>query len=277
MYNTLENTPTHDGMLSLYLNPSTGRDTGSMFSMGASSDSYYEYLLKMWIQGGKKDEVTACGWSYLQRLRKMYNDAVDGFTKRLFRRSPGGLLYCGEQYGDGRFKQEMGHLTCFIGGMLALGVMHGVNPETADRDLANAKALAYTCYQMYRSTPTGISAEGMFFTEETPRVNSRAPYCILRPEALETMYYLNQITGDPIYREWGWLMWKGIDTYCRTTYGYAHLADVRKETSKEDRAESFLFAETLKYLYLLFKDEKIVDLTKQVYNTEAHPLKVFDI
>ena len=65
MYNTLENTPTHDGMLSLYLNPSTGRDTGSMFSMGASSDSYYEYLLKMWIQGGKKDEVTACGWSYL--------------------------------------------------------------------------------------------------------------------------------------------------------------------------------------------------------------------
>ena len=74
----------------------------------------------------------------------MYNDAVDGFTKRLFRRSPGGLLYCGEQYGDGRFKQEMGHLTCFIGGMLALGVMHGVNPETADRDLANAKALAYT-------------------------------------------------------------------------------------------------------------------------------------
>lgn len=89
------------------------------------------------------------------------------------------------------------------------------------------------------------------------------------------MYYLNQITGDPIYREWGWEMWKGIDTYCRTNYGYTHLRNVNDKSSQEDRAESFFFAETLKYLYLLFKDEKIVDLTKQVFNTEAHPLKVF--
>ena len=43
----------------------------------------------------------------------------------------------------------------------------------------------------------------------------------------------------------------------------------------EDRAESFFFAETAKYLYLLFKDDKVVDLTKQVFNTEAHPLSVF--
>lgn len=57
MYQTLRNTPTDDGMLSLFLNPSTGRHDGQIFSMGASSDSYYEYLLKMWIQSGKKDEV----------------------------------------------------------------------------------------------------------------------------------------------------------------------------------------------------------------------------
>lgn len=69
----------------------------------------------------------------------MYNEAVNGMTKRLFRRSPTGLLYCGEE-NHGRVKPEMGHLTCFIGGMLALGVLHGVNPETAERDLANAKA-----------------------------------------------------------------------------------------------------------------------------------------
>ena len=72
----------------------------------------------------------------------MYNDAVNGMTKRLLHRSSTGLLYCGEEQ-LGRIKPEMGHLTCFVGGMLALGVMHGVNPETAERDLANAKALGY--------------------------------------------------------------------------------------------------------------------------------------
>ena len=67
----------------------------------------------------------------------MYNEAVDGLTKRLLKRTSSGLLYCGLE----RFKAEMGHLTCFLGGMLALGVLHNVNPATAERDLANAKSL----------------------------------------------------------------------------------------------------------------------------------------
>ncbi len=53
---------------------------------------------------------------------------------------------------------------------------------------------------MYSSTETGISGEAMFFRGNTPSVNSQASYYILRPEAIETLYYLNQITGDPIYR-----------------------------------------------------------------------------
>ena len=62
----------------------------------------------------------------------MYNKAVDGFTKRLVRRSPSGLLFCGEQSANGRFKPEMGHLTCFVGGMLALGVMLAIDCVDAD-------------------------------------------------------------------------------------------------------------------------------------------------
>lgn len=115
------------------------------------------------------------------------------------------------------------------------------------------------------------------FAQGNPVVNSRATYYILRPEALETLYYLNQITGDPIYREWGWEMWQAIEKTCRVRYGYAHLTDVRISSSLDDRAESFFFAETAKYAYLLFKDEKIVDLTKKVFNTEAHPLSIFDV
>lgn len=77
-------------------------------------------------------------------------------------------------------------------------------------------------------------------------------------------------------REWGWEMWTNIESSCRTKYGYAHLKDVRIPKSYDDREESFFFAETVKYAYLLFKDEKIVDLTKQVITTEAHPLAVLN-
>ena len=53
---------------------------------------------------------------------------------------------------------------------------------------------------MYISTATGVAAEQMMMSDEQPRVSYRGTYYILRPEALETLYYLNQITGDPIYR-----------------------------------------------------------------------------
>lgn len=37
--------------------------------------------------------------------------------------------------------------------------------------------------------------------------------------------------------------------------------------------ESFFFAETLKYLYLLYAPRNTLDLKTSVFNTEAHPLK----
>ena len=40
--------------------------------------------------------------------------------------------------------------------------------------------------------------------------------------------------------------------------------------------ESFFLGETLKYLYLLFADpdKHEIDLTKWIFNTEAHPLPI---
>ena len=205
----------------------------------------------------------------------MYNNAVEGITKHLLTRGSSGLLYTAEVEG-GRKGNTMGHLACFTGGMLALGVLHNVNPATRERDLANAKSLAYSCYKMYVSTNTGISAESMVMDGPEPYVNGRATYYILRPEALETMYYLNQITGDPIYREWGWKMWSAIEQSTKTAYGFGHLQNANNPHSKENNMESFFLAETVKYAYLLLKDDKIVDLTKQVFNTEAHPLHNLD-
>ena len=57
--------------------------------------------------------------------------------------------------------------------------------------------------------------------------------------------------------------------YCRTDAGYAALSNVITK-EKKDSMESFFFAETMKYLYLLFTDNAL-DFEKVIFNTEAHP------
>ncbi|KAK8791803.1 hypothetical protein WA158_005180 [Blastocystis sp. Blastoise] len=268
IYDTISKQTTWHGLHPLYFNAQTGAPVGGSYSMGASADSYYEYLIKAWIQGGKKEKV----------LQNMYNEAVEGITSKLLQRSsPSQLLYTAEVgQGGGHIKKEMGHLACFAGGMLALGVYHNVNPKTRERDLANAKGLAYTCYQMYVRSPNGVGPESTLFNMGTETsVNGMAPYYILRPEAVETLYLLNKITGDPIYKEWGYEMWTAVEKRTKTRFGHGHLTDVRNvNAAPDDHEESFWFGETLKYYYLLFNDDNLVDLNKKVFNTECHAFSV---
>jgi len=42
---------------------------------------------------------------------------------------------------------------------------------------------------------------------------------------------------------------------------------------RKDSMESFVFAETFKYFYLLFAPKNALDLDAVVFNTEAHPLR----
>jgi mannosyl-oligosaccharide alpha-1,2-mannosidase len=101
---------------------------------------------------------------------------------------------------------------------------------------------------------------------------------ILRPEVIESFYVLHTITKDPIYREWGWEIFQAIEAHCKTEIAYGEYPNVANASaSPRDKMESFFLAETVKYLYLLFDPESEVDiLTKHVFNTEAHPLSVFD-
>ncbi|MBR7799664.1 glycoside hydrolase family 47 protein [Undibacterium sp. FT137W] len=57
--------------------------------------------------------------------------------------------------------------------------------------------------------------------------------------------------------------------YCRTDAGYAALKDVRTKT-QSDSMESFVFAETFKYFYLIFAPQTALDFNKITFNTEAH-------
>ena len=60
------------------------------------------------------------------------------------------------------------------------------------------------------------------------------------------------------------------------TYRYAGLRDVRVATPvQDDTMQSFFLAETLKYLYLLFDDTSHIAMDEWVFNTEAHPTRIF--
>ena len=135
-------------------------------------DSLYEYMLKIWIQGGKKED----------KYRQMYDKAIQGMHDELLQvSSPSGLVFIADR-NNGRLDTKMDHLVCFMGGLLALGAYTdplGLDSERAQRDLKTGKALTYTCYQMYARMNTGIAAEFVqFYQGRDFEIGRNAPhYC----------------------------------------------------------------------------------------------------
>ena len=107
-------------------------------------------------------------------------------------------------------------------------------------------------------------------------LDSRASHNLLRPEAIEALFYLWRFTKDPIYREWGWKMFLAFEKHCRVPHGgHSGIRNVNVDPAvKDDKMETFWLAETLKYFLLLFSDDSLLDLNTHVLNTEAHPLRV---
>ncbi|KAI1759208.1 glycoside hydrolase family 47 protein [Hypoxylon sp. FL1150] len=97
---------------------------------------------------------------------------------------------------------------------------------------------------------------------------------ILRPEAIESVWYMYRITGDTTWRDKGWKMFNAIVSQTRTEAGNSAIDNVLvKNSGKTDEMESFWQAETLKYFYLLYSDPNLISLDEWVLNTEAHPFK----
>ena len=77
------------GLMPLYLNPKSGRFTSTKLSLGALGDSYYEYLLKMWVMKGRTQEA--------EMYRVMWEKAMDEMIETLvFTSSPEKLTYVAE-------------------------------------------------------------------------------------------------------------------------------------------------------------------------------------
>ena len=260
----------HKGLWPVFIESETGKFCGAA-GMASLSDSFYEYLLKQWILFGKTDD----------HLLEMYEDAVEGILDHLLKYTPKSHLAFVGHFGIG-FEPTMDHLACFVPGMLTLGVMHGAHRHEGrsrhwgDNEVITAAAdLAATCFRLYAESPSGIGPEIVrFMPNGTYRVDN--PKYILRPETIESLFYLYRYTNDKKYRDWAAAIAHSIDQQCRTPAAFAALKDVERERPiKVDSMESFFLAETLKYLYLILEaDEGVLDLDRFVLNTEAHPLPI---
>uniref|UniRef100_A0A7E4VH17 alpha-1,2-Mannosidase n=1 Tax=Panagrellus redivivus TaxID=6233 RepID=A0A7E4VH17_PANRE len=258
----------HEGLCGMFISPTDGKFRPSTtITLGARSDSYYEYLLKQWLQTGKSID-----W-----LRDDYSQAVTGIRHLLWRFSePNKLAFPGELLNGNTWSPKMDHLVCFMAGTLAMGAKNGLPEDHMDM----AKNLSHSCREMYR-TLTGLAPEIVYFNElpgktEDISIKPLDAHCLLRPEAFEAWFYLYRYTGDKKYQEWGWEAFQAIEQFAKVPNGYASVQSAKKiPVVHRDLMESFFPAESLKYLYLLFADEQTdIPLDKWVFNTEAHPLPI---
>ncbi|CAK9276687.1 unnamed protein product [Sphagnum jensenii] len=251
-----------DGLLPIYISADSGQPTTGKITFGAMGDSFYEYLLKVWIQGNKTEVV--------KHYREMWEQSMEGMMGLVSKSTPSGYTFLAERSGSTLFN-KMDELACFAPGMLALGT-EGAPPEKAEKYLTLAKELTRTCYNFYMSTPTKLAGENYQFSDGQD-LQVGTPWNILRPETVESLMYVWRKTGDSKYRDWGWDIFQAFEKQSRTPTGYVGLRNVRTG-EKDDKMQSFFLAETLKYFYLLYSPSSVIPLDKWVFNTEAHPLRI---
>ncbi|XP_033374393.1 UDP-N-acetylhexosamine pyrophosphorylase-like protein 1 isoform X3 [Parus major] len=262
----------NDGLVPMFINTNSGQFTHlGVYTLGARADSYYEYLLKQWIQGGKKEN----------ELLEDYMRAIEGVKKHLLQRSePKKLTFVGE-LAHGHFSAKMDHLVCFLPGTLALGAHNGLPAD----HMKLAETLIETCYQMYAQVETGLSPEIVHFNLHAQKghrdveIKPADRHNLLRPETVESLFYMYRFTGDKKYQDWGWEILQNFNRYTRVpTGGYTSINNVQNPSNPEprDKMESFFLGETLKYMFLLFSDDiDLINLDKYIFNTEAHPLPIW--
>lgn len=259
--------PRNDGLYNNYMNTDSGQwlPRPTHISIGALGDSFYEYLIKAYVQSDGRDIE---GYD-------LYVDALKAFENKLiFTSSLSRLVYFAELK-DLSINHKMDSLACFSGGMLALGSVKSGEPLRS-RHLRLAEGIANTCHESCVKAKAGLGPESFVFTNRADAMafGPSDRYYILRPEIVETYFYMWRFTHDPKYRAWAWDFAQSLEHYCKSEAGYSGLRNVYQPVVKDDVQQSFFLAEVLKYLYLTFADDTTMNLDDWVFNTEAHPFPI---
>lgn len=230
--------------------------TGRGFTLGSGADSLYEYITKMYaLQGGRETRFETMSISWMDA-------ANDNMFFRPMLPDNRDILLAGNLDFDARdvpnLDPESEHLACFLGGTYALGGKLFDKKEYVD---VGAK-LALGCAYAYAAMPTGMMPERFNmvkcesrascawnetrFAEEREKkfqakdsdppgfTTTKDPRYILRPEAIESIFYLWRITGDQKYQDIAWDMFAAVAKGTETVFANAAVRDV---TSREEVLE----------------------------------------
>ncbi|KUI66943.1 Mannosyl-oligosaccharide 1,2-alpha-mannosidase [Cytospora mali] len=305
----LDDNGAKDGLVPIYMYANNGKFRGNNIRLGSRGDSYYEYLIKQYLQTNKAEPIYLDMWDEaLQGVRKHLVTYTEHEQFTIIGERPNGL--------DGELSPKMDHLVCFMPGTIALAVTGGLSEAEAkklptwdkqkENDMQLAREVMHTCWGMYKYMATGLAGEITYFKVPNPVkpegsshkapaefdpdpeavwrkdfiVKGQDTHNLQRPETVESLFYMWRITGDQKYREWGWDMFKSFMNYTAVEEGggFTSLANADVIPPKRrDNMESFWLAETLKYFYLLFSPDDLLPLDKVVINTEAHIFPRFDM
>ena len=224
---------------------STGKWVNTRSHIGAYIDSYYEYLYKSWLLFGDNDFKIAFD---------THNKAI---KKYLISKTDKGCFMHQVDMNTGKIiGTTYGALEAFYAGLCAFA-----------GDVETGRQIQEANYYMW--TRFNIEPEEFNFMADT----ITSAYYILRPENLESCFYMYRLTGELKYLWQGKVMVESIIDHCKNDVGFASLKNVQT-FEKTNSMESFFFGETLKYAYLIFAPKTVLDFKKVVLTTEAHPFKI---
>lgn len=239
-----------DGLLPIFIYADKGTFRQKNIRLGSRGDSYYEYLIKQYLQTSQQEGV----------YHDMWKESLAGVKKHLITYSyPSNFTVLAERP-EGLKKKispKMDHLVCFMPGTIALAETNGLplaqarklptwGPEN-EENIRLAEELMKTCWGMYKVTPTGLAPEiahfkihdpPIMYNDFTPSTLPKSPesfepanapdfegdyigkddfviksadtHNLQRPETVESLFYMWRITGDEKYREWGWEMFQSF-------------------------------------------------------------------
>jgi len=268
----VDNNGVKDGLVPIFIYADRGTFRGNEIRLGSRGDSYYEYLIKQHLQTGEL--IYRDMWD--QSLQGV-KDHLLTYTKfshfTVLAERPSGL--------DGDIHPKMDHLVCFYPGTIALAATGGIPLAEAkklpswgkkqEEDMAIARELMKTCMGMYKVTPTGLAPEIAHFELADPPQMYKEPlepsksslvttvaegegwksdfvikgpdaHNLQRPETVESLFYMWRITGDEMYREWGWGMFESFVKWTKVEEngGFTSVGDVMKTPPPtRDNMESF--------------------------------------
>lgn len=267
----VDNNGAKDGLLPIFIYASTGLFRGKEIRWGSRGDSYYEYLIKQYLQTQKQEPI----------YQDMWTESLNGAKKHLLtytKNSHLTVLAERPEGIEGHLHPKMDHLVCFLPGTIALAVTGGATLAEAkkqpgwgkqqEEDMQLARELAKTCMGMYKVTATGLAPEIAHFELDDPpkmyrteilasktdlepegegwkadfNIKAADAHNLQRPETVESLLYMWRITGDEIYREWGWDMFQSFVNYTmvENNGGFTSVGDVRTiPPPQRDNMESF--------------------------------------